>query len=381
MGMQNRLFFTLIVIIAVGGQLRGQIDSIFHKISFEADFRFRAEQDWDSRRSDGTYRDDRSRLRYRFRTGATFTKDWYSFGFRIRTGDQRKQQDPQLTVGKGLKEFGTLPLGFEKVYFSGQHLNILFWLGKNTFSFEKNNELFWSDNVYPEGVFIQQSFDVSDRIIEEVIIKGGHHILSSNDGSLLDDAYLQGIQSLFIFDNQRLKVFPAIYLMRNIPDIPDGAHTFELDYTILHFGAKWYPITSKKIYIDMDLYRNLEDYSMVDGVQENFKNEKGGYSIGLQYGVLRDPKEWMFKVTYTSLGRYAILDYMAQNDWARWDYSAFDSPDGRLSNMQGFELVAGYNLTAKAKLIAKYYAVDQLVQTGDARENGQRFRLDLDVKL
>ena len=53
-------------------------------------------------------RDDRSRLRYRLRFGFEYQlTPWSSFGARIRTGLPTKQQDPQLTLGDGFKEFST----------------------------------------------------------------------------------------------------------------------------------------------------------------------------------------------------------------------------------------------------------------------------------
>ena len=42
------------------------------KLGLYGDFRGRLETDWDSRRSDGTTRDDRTRLRIRLRAGLTF---------------------------------------------------------------------------------------------------------------------------------------------------------------------------------------------------------------------------------------------------------------------------------------------------------------------
>tara|TARA_R110002049_G_scaffold232088_8_gene404661 strand:+ start:16202 stop:16633 length:432 start_codon:yes stop_codon:yes gene_type:complete len=127
------------------------------KLSFYGDFRFRIEQDWNSKKSDGTYRDDRSRLRYRGRLGLNyFVNQNTSMGVRIRTGDPKKQQDAQLTLGDANKEFGTLPIGFEKIFFQTNYKGFFTWIGKNTFPFNKNNELFWSDNVYPEGVFLKK---------------------------------------------------------------------------------------------------------------------------------------------------------------------------------------------------------------------------------
>jgi hypothetical protein len=72
---------------------------------------------------------------------------------------------------------------------------------------------------------------------------------------------------------------------------------------------------------------------------------------------------------------------MAQNDWARFDYSSHGSPDGRLSNFKGVELVAGFLLDGQASLKMKYYLVQQLVPYGVTRETGNRIRLDLDVKF
>ncbi len=87
------------------------------KLIFTGDFRFRIEPDWNSRKSDGTYRKDRTRLRYRAHFGFNYQyNQWISFGARIRTGFPIKQQDPQLTLGDGFKEFNTLPVGFEKIF-------------------------------------------------------------------------------------------------------------------------------------------------------------------------------------------------------------------------------------------------------------------------
>lgn len=379
--MKIQFVFALLFLFTFHIKVDAQIDQLLSKLTFETDFRFRIEQDWDSQNSDGSFRDDRTRLRYRLRTGATYKNDWYSLGFRIRTGDQNKQQDPQLTLGKGLKEFGTLPIGFEKIFFQGTYKNLKFWLGKNGFSFVKNNELFWSDNVFPEGVFVEQSFNFSDNALEKIALKGGHYILSSNGKSFSEDAYFQGVQTSLHFKDQRFVLFPSLYLMRNIPDIPDGSHAFTLDYSIVHIGGKAKLLKSKNLIIDIDFYQNLENYGANSDISIEFAEEKTGYSVGLQYGNLKMAHDWKFKITYTSLQKYAALDYMAQNDWARWDYSAFNSPDGRLTNLKGIELVVGYNITKKMNIIAKYYNVNQLVPTGEFNETGQRVRFDLNVKM
>ena len=351
------------------------------KVSYELDFRFRTEQDWSSKKSDGNLREDRTRLRYRLRTGVTFKNEWYSLGFRIRTGDQNRQQDPQLTIGKGFEEFGTLPLGFEKIFFQGIHGGLKYWLGKNSYSFEKNNELFWSDNVFPEGVFLEHNLKLSDLIFENIILRGSHYILSSNGKSFSKDAYFQGFQSSIIFKDERFKMFPGIYNLRNIPNIPDGNHSFELDYSIIHIGAKLKALKSKNLFVDFDFYQNIEDYRSNENISDAFSEEKTGYSIGIQFGSFKQTKDLKFKITYAKLEKYAALDYMAQNDWARWDYSAFNSPDGRLTNFKGIEIVIGYYITKKINVIAKYYNIKQIIPTGEFKETGQRVRFDLNVKI
>lgn len=365
------------------GVIHGQTlaDSIFSRLSYEFDFRFRAEQDWSSRKSDGSYREDRTRLRYRFRAGAKYEKDWYAIGFRLRTGTQRKQQDPQLTLGKGLQEFGTLPIGFEKIYLQGNLDSWKFWLGKNTFPFRKMNELFWSDNVYPEGVFLKKSFSLKNALMDEIELSGGHFILNSNDGTLLEDGYLQGLQSHFTLLNKRFEIFPSLYLFRNIPDIPDGEHRALLDYSIIHLGARLQPIKTRPIYIEADYYQNLEDYAEETTIGTSLQDQVMGLVFGIQYGSIREQGDWMLKASYARLEKYSILDYMAQNDWARWDYSSYNSPDGRLSNLEGVEMVVAYALRKSIKLVTKMYFVEDLITRGAFHETGSRIRFDIDVRI
>lgn len=357
-------------------------ESIFSKFSFEGDFRFRAEQDWDSKKSNGTFRDDRSRLRYRVRAGLKFQHNKaISAGIRIRTGNPIKQQDPQLTLGDNAKEFGTLPIGFEKVYFQGKWESWFFWLGKNQFPFEKNNEQFWSDNVYPEGVTFGKIFQLNPDSNHFIDLRGGHYIVSTFNKSFEDDAYFQGLQAYTTFFNNRLDVFPSIYLFKNIPNIPDGNNTFLLDYSIFHIGTRFKILKSKPLKLVFDYYRNLKDYSQNNFINNNFKDQKTGFVIGLKYGTLKQKKDWLFKATYTNLEQYAIVDFLAQNDWARWDYSSFDSPDGRLSNYNGIELVSGYKVDEKINLKMKFYTVKQLINYGIATETGTRIRFDIDYKF
>lgn len=361
--------------------LSAQIDSISSKLSFEGDFRFRVEQDWNSKKSDGSFREDRTRLRYRLRAGVEYSDKWYSTGFRVRTGNPIKQQDPQLTLGDGFKEFGTLPIGFEKVYFKGEWSTFKFWVGKNTFPFEKSNELFWSDHVYPEGISFEKSFHIKSKFINDVNIKAGHFIISTKGKSLIKDSYFQGYQAYIKLFKNRFELFPSLYLFRNIPNIPDGNETFEIDYSILHVGTRFNIVKRLMLGFELDYYHNFQNYNQNDSIPTNFKEQKSGVTVGLKYGSLKQKGDWLIKASYTYLQQYSVLDFMAQNDWARWDYSSLGSPDGRLTNYNGIELVVGYMIDKKVSLKMKYYVVEQLIPYGITKETGSRIRLDLDVKF
>ena len=135
------------------------------------------------------------------------------------------------------------------------------------------------------------------------------------------------------------------------------------------------------INFEIDYYSNLEDYKDNSEIASNLKNENTGFVSGFSYGELKTQNDWFFKFTYSHIEQYAAVDFLAQNDWARWDYSSFDSPDGRLTNFKGVEVVSGYKLNKNMNLKLKYYLVEQLVSYGGFRETGHRIRLDLDVKF
>lgn len=367
--------------LIVSGGLSAQVDTTKSKFHFEGDTRFRIEQDWHSKKSDGTYRDDRTRLRYRFRGGVKYENSWYSTGIRIRTGNPAKQQDPHLTLGNGFKEFGTLPLGLEKLYFKGEWSNFKFWIGKNTFPFKKNNELFWSDNVYPEGIALEKKFKFKTKLINKLNITAGHFIMSTSGQSLDKDSYFQGFQTFVSCFNNRVDLFPALYLFKNIANIPDGGVTYQINYSIFHIGSVFKILKKSNLNLEFDYYNNFENYANNDSISTNLKDQKNGFTVGLKYGKLKEQGNWLFKASYAYIQQYAIVNFMAQNDWARWDYSSFGSADGRLSNFNGIEIVMGYMIKHNLSLKFKYYMVEQIVPTGTSKETGNRVRLDLDIKF
>jgi len=373
-------FLTLALFFYHSFFLYAQTDSINKKLSFTGDFRFRIEQDWNSLKSDGSYRDDRSRLRYRFRFGMMYQyNDWASFGIRIRTGDRINQQDSHITIGTGLKEFSALPIGFEKLYFNANYKWFSGWVGKNTYPFEKQNELFWSDNVYPEGIFTSAKFENDSQLLQSLKISLGHFIVASDGTSLNNDSYFQGIQILTKHWNEHIKLFPSFYYFKNMPNIPDGNETYRLDYSIIHLGTKINIIQNPIITIGFDYYYNIENYNQNESIAEELRDQKQGVVTALSLGNFKKKGDWTVQAYYSYLERFSVVDFFAQNDWARWDYSSQGSPAGRLTNFKGLELRAGYVISKKFKLKIRYFIVDQIIPYGITKENGNRIRLDLDI--
>lgn len=375
-------YFFVALLLVFSVLLFAQTDSTGSKFTFDGDFRFRLEEDWNSRKPDGSIREDRSRLRYRLRAGVLYQhNDRTAVGARLRTGNPRKQQDPQLTLGDALNEFGTLPIALEKAYFQTGWKQFDIWMGKNTFPFKKQNELFWSDNVFPEGVHIKQRIGLHSNWIDQLRLHAGHFILNARGSSFKNDSYFQGVQMETQLFQDRVAIWPTLYRFRNIQNVPDGAETFYLDYTIISAGAYVKLNQSPLIKLEIDGYLNLGDYGSNDSIPQNLQDQKRGITLAASYGEKKSKGDWLLKLTYNYQECFAALDFMAQNDWARWDYSAFGSPDGRLTNYQGIEFVLAHKIHDKIALVMKYYIVEQLVAQGDFKENGQRIRFDVDIKI
>ena len=378
----KRMLFFLLVLSLGGLSLFGQEKPKPKKVRFNADLRLRAEPDWNSRKSDGTYRDDRIRFRFRVRAGITYKpKDWVSFGFQARTGYPEKQQDPQLTIGDGYHEFESVPVGFDKLYAKIHKNWFEGWLGRNLYPFEKLNELFWSDNVPLDGVYLSASFKSSPEWIDNIRYAGGLFTMLNSFSTFTNDSFIGIAQIKTTHWDNRLKVFPTFYHFNRMPDIPDGNETFRFNYTILQLGAEALIFEHPKITVGLDLYQNIQNYNENDDIPEALKNQKKGFVTSAVWGGLDKKGDFALGFYYTYLERYAAVDFIAQNDWVRWDYSGQGSRDGRLTNLKGLELITGYRISKMLQVKVRYFVVEQLVPYGVALETGNRVRLDLDFRF
>lgn len=360
-------------------KLFAQDETKKNKLRFSADTKIRFEPDWNSRKSDGTYREDRFRMRFRIRAGLVYTpNDWASFGVRFRTGYAEKQQDPNLTIGDGYHEFESVPIGMDKLYFRGRLKFMDGWLGRNTFPFEKQNELFWSDHVVLDGMYLNSKHEPNANWIDQIAYSGGIFTMLNSFGTFDDDSFIGIIQVTAHHLNKRLRIFPTFYFFNKMPDIPDGNESARFDYKIVHFGAKALIFDQPKISLGLDIYQNLQNYADIQEIPDKLKDQKTGIVFNALFGSLAKKGDIAFGLDLMYLERYAAVDFIAQNDWVRWDYSSQGSRDGRLTNYKGISLMTGYRVSKMLQVKVRYFTVEQLIPYGPSLENGNRIRLDFD---
>ncbi|MFK8005390.1 MAG: putative porin [Saprospiraceae bacterium] len=371
----------IIILVVFNQNLFGQIDTTKQKnLEIIGDFRFRVEQDWNSKNQNGVKRNDRSRLRYRFRFGLNYSIDKQSsFGGRLRSGNINDQQGPHVTLGGNQGEFELVSIGLEKLFYQYENKTFTGWIGKNSIPLTKLNEVFWNDNVFPEGLGIKYHSKLKNqKFLNDLSIHAGHFIIKSQNKNFSDDSYLQILQ-LTTNIKERIKIFPGLYYFKSIGNYPDDKQTFEMNYSIFHLGSQIIVDKKQKFKLGIEYYNNFQNYSHTDSIPDNLKNETEGFVISATYGSMKNKGDWLFYLSYANIQKYSIVDYFAQNDWSRWDYSSIGASGSRISNFQGVEIKIGYAVKKNFNLNLRTYFVEQLVKIGDFKENGSRMRLDLNI--
>jgi Putative porin len=358
------------------------------KLKILADVRVRGESDWDSKKSDGTFRDDRDRMRYRLRFG--FNYKWSNsvkFGGRIRSGDQRDQQSPHNTFGS---EMDPGSFSIDKVFIQGQH-ELLWWsLGKNSFSFWKQNELFWDDDVTPEGVSLGSEIKLGEFKIKPTL---GAYIINHSKNYFGNDSKLIAGQIAIEgkVSDVKLEFATGIFAFDKLPDKNDGAGENPLDYNIFNSGIKLGMDVGIPLTFGFDFMMNLVDYGAgkyKNIVKDYLKDEKYGLIASVKLGSLKKQGDWLLAYYFTQIQKYSVVDYFAQDDWIRWNYSDSEGnglTGARSSNFGGSEIRLGYAFGSGFNCVLRTYLVEALVKKGGssdkALETGNRIRLDFNIKI
>lgn len=345
------------------------------RLKLHSDLRLRTESDWDSRQSDGSERADRDRLRLRLRLGLNYAQDEHlSFGGRLRTGSAADQQSPHQTLGD---EAESKDLRLDRAYLRGDWTPGWAWAGKNAFPFWTQNELFWDEDVNPEGVAAGAVLPLGDSGLKLKPTAG--YFLFEGSGSsnrYRDKAHLAAGQlaaewGLAAAD---LSAAAGLFAFKDNPATVDPALA-DLNYNIWVLSAK----TALKglplpVSLGLDFMRNARKYSsaVFNG------DQRTGIVVGLNAGKLKEKGDWLAGYYYARIEKFAVVARLAQDDWLRWG----SGTDTRSSNFAGHEFRLAYALGPSWNVVSRLYLVDALEResaAAPAREDGKRFRLDLNV--
>ena len=347
------------------------------KLQLYGDVRFRVEVDRDSRKGDGSMRDDRDRMRFRFRLGVDYQRsDHFSFGGRIRSGAPRAAQSPHQTLGD---QFEPKDVHIDKAFIRSSWNDGQLWVGKNSTPFWQNDELFWDGDINPEGVALKQSFEISEGA--RLTASGGYFVLdsqrSNNFGNQAREVGAQ-VHGQISRDNVAAELAAGVYVFTD-PDSNSSRLAF-MDYSIFVVSGNVtlndIPDKLKQVRIGFNLFNNTESYP--DSLHNG--DEKSGYSANVIVGKLGGKGTWLIGGYYANIEKYAVVARLAQDDWVRWG----SATETRSSNFKGFELRGAVGLSDKNSVVVRYYDVEALEleqATDTAEETATRFRVDWNMKF
>ncbi len=411
------LLLLLLSLISVS-KINAQKDN--KKLQFYGDFRFRTEYDWNSKNSSSSSndgvgkREDRFRLRYRMRFGAVYNwNENIQLGLRLRTGVPTSIQSPHVNFG--YKGFGMVPFNLDKIYFKYQKGDYWGWVGKNSFPFWKQNELFWDDDVTPEGLvfgakyktgavefaptvayFMANNIPVEGNSSSPFNGSGTGFGNGDNYGEIIGaqlklthkkDNY-QGIASVGyygmsgIFTSTELS-FDASGSTGSYLSLDYNFLMASLQYKVSSLISEKWPVT-----IGYDIVSNLEDYSDNKysqtfndlGFRDELKDQTTSHTASLAIGRSKDKGDWQFAYYYAHKEMFSVVSYFTEDDWVRWG----NIHANRNTNYGGHEFRMVYTIGKDFNIVARYYNVEALqrrMASDDQLESGNRFRVDLNIKF
>ena len=342
------------------------------KLSLFGDVRFRVELDRDSRKSDGSMRSDRDRMRMRFRMGFNYKKDErFSFGGRLRSGSS-DIQSPDATLGS---EFAPKSIHIDQAFLKGSWEGGHAWLGKNSFPFWKQNDLFWDDDITPEGAAVRHQVKLGEKVA--ATLNAGYFQLDNTvSNEFGNQAHMTGGQvALRVTASDRVVVECAAggFAFTDNPG-EENPRIEDRTWNLGNAGANVQVKNgAKPVKVGFDFVKNFKDYP--EGVFN--RDQQTGYVVSAKMGRLAAAKEFLIAYYYAHIERFAVVPRLAGDDWLRWSDSGV--PGTRSSNFMGHELRAAVALGKKNHMVARFYSVEGIElqeSSASARENGKRFRVD-----
>lgn len=344
-------------------------------------FMFRAEADNQYKNAQNELVPVRQRLRMRARYGLAYQVfQELKMGVQFRTGYANNPQDPQITLGSNPNLQGSIPVRIERLYAVIKKRRSQIVFGKNYYPFKKYHEMYWSDWINPTGISYNQ------EIMDVMEFRALFSVIQSNGLSFDQDAIFFGIQLPFEFEDAETKLKiehnQTLHYFNNIPILPlelgSGTYSPLFYYPSVKLIQ---PIRGGEFYVLGEAFLELKRLSVMDSLLAQADDERTGGMLKVGYEHDTKRSHYEMSLNYTYMPRFAAIDYFAQNDWARWNYSGQGSPKANLTNIQGVELVFKYHINEKTNILFKYFNASRITKTGPNRESNDRFRIDFNVKI
>ena len=251
--------------------------------------------------------------------------------------------------------------------------------------------MFWDDDVNPEGIAAGGSFQAKGLSIKP---RAAYFITNTGSGNFdprdptngMIDGYMMAgqLELAYKLKENQITLASAYYALRDINNVPTtdffySGNRFKLDYTFLVSGLKLELNTPIPVSIGLDHFTNLEDYSSISDslIHPVFKDQKTGFVFSATAGQLRKKGDWLIGYYFARKEEYSVVSFYTEDDWIRLG----NINRNRNTNYQGHEIRVAYAIDSRFNIVARAYFVNGLVTPGVARESGNRFRIDFNMKF
>lgn len=349
------------------------------RITFFGDFRIRLENDWDSRRADGTTRDDRGRARVRVRLGLRAAiNDDLTFVTRARTAPTANHQSSNITV-IDFQGNDTGPANFhlDQWYLRYERDDTWVWFGRNSYPFWNQNTMFWDPDASSVGFAAGTSRDIG---VGTVSARAGYFAppvgMTAFTGGLAAGQLMYegsvgnvgftlagGHYAYFADDSDK---DASVWLTGN------GLRNYRI---WMGSAQARFEAAGRPVRIGVDVMHNSYEYSSTDPDPFTAANhdQTNGYVLSAQVGKLDRRGDWLVGYYYANLEALALIASVAQDDWHRWGARS----QSRSSDFRGHELRVGHTVRDNLEALLRLYIVESITTI----EDGKRARLDLRWKF
>jgi len=295
------------------------------KVKLFADVRFRAERDKRTKTSGTT--SERSRLRVRARIGASFkANDQWSGKIRFVT-NANSLNSPYMTLGTGQTDKNS-DFGMDQAYLSYSPIdNLILTGGKAALNFWQQNEIFWDDDINPEGLAVKYKLGA-------LTLNGAYYMLQ--DGNWGGDVFTTTYQAVYGRKTGSMKYKAALGGASLTQPEPSGANGFQsTQHTMVSIQLKPGAWVFGADYVKSDA--DVENTAYVAQVRYKLNDTWGlrAYSYRVEaFSVLGD-------------GTYS--------------QDNFPNPGSTgVSNFTGTRLQVDYHIAANTNLDLRYYSMKRI---------------------